>query len=99
MLKIKDDVELEELEKFGFKPKYDEDTGKVIEYRKLTYGKKDEINAERVVMYFKPRTFGRIFKVRAWISLADWSSGVSNEYMDTLYDLIQAGLVEKLEEK
>lgn len=26
MLKIKDDVDLKELEKFGFKPKYDEDT-------------------------------------------------------------------------
>ena len=29
MLKIKDDVNLKELEKFGFKPKYDEDTGKI----------------------------------------------------------------------
>jgi hypothetical protein len=32
MLKIRDDVDLKELEKFGFKPKYDEDTGELKEY-------------------------------------------------------------------
>ena len=34
MLKIKNSVDLKELEKFGFKPKYDEDTGKVCAYQK-----------------------------------------------------------------
>ena len=34
MLKIKDDVDLKELKKFGFKPKYDEDTGKINAYEK-----------------------------------------------------------------
>ena len=32
MLKIRDDVDLKELEKFGFKPKYDENTGDLKEY-------------------------------------------------------------------
>ena len=32
MLKIKDEVDLKELEKFGFKPKYSEDTGELNEY-------------------------------------------------------------------
>ena len=32
MLKIRDNVDLKELEKFGFKPKYDEYTGKIKAY-------------------------------------------------------------------
>ena len=32
MLKIKNDVDLKELEKFGFKPRYDEITGKIVRY-------------------------------------------------------------------
>ena len=34
MLKIKDSVDLKELEKFGFKPKYDENTGRICAYQK-----------------------------------------------------------------
>ena len=34
MLKIKDDVDLKDLEKYGFKPKYDENTGKICAYEK-----------------------------------------------------------------
>lgn len=34
MLKIKDSVDLKELEKFGFKPKYDENTGRIYAYQK-----------------------------------------------------------------
>lgn len=32
MLKIKDDVDLKELEKFGFEPRYSEITGKIVRY-------------------------------------------------------------------
>ena len=32
MLRIKDNVDLKELEKFGFKPKYSETTGELVEY-------------------------------------------------------------------
>ena len=32
MLKIKDDVDLKELEKIGFKPKYSTETGELVEY-------------------------------------------------------------------
>ena len=35
MLKIIDDVDLKELEKFGFKAKYDEDTGEINAYEKV----------------------------------------------------------------
>ena len=34
MLKIKDNVDLKELEKFGFKAKYDENTGRICAYQK-----------------------------------------------------------------
>ena len=33
MLKIKDNVDLKELEKYGFKPKYDEDSGIINRYK------------------------------------------------------------------
>ena len=39
MLKIKDNVDLKELEKFGLKPKYDEDTGEII---CMNYGRKKD---------------------------------------------------------
>ena len=84
MLKIKDDVDLKELEKFGFKPQYNEDTGKICRYIKpceFCFGiiKKDT------------RRF-KIFRTGAkWIiDPHDLYSSI-----DTLYDLIQAGLVEK----
>ena len=32
MLKIKEEVDLKELEKFGFKPKYSEENGELVEY-------------------------------------------------------------------
>ena len=32
MLKIKDNVDLKELENFGFKPKYSEENGELVEY-------------------------------------------------------------------
>ena len=37
MLKIKEGVELKELEKYGFRPKYDEYTGKIKSYTKGLY--------------------------------------------------------------
>ena len=35
MLKIKDNVDLKELEKFGFEPRYNEITGKIARYIKI----------------------------------------------------------------
>ena len=32
MLKIKDNIDLKELEKYGFKPRYNVDTGEIVEY-------------------------------------------------------------------
>ena len=41
MLKIKDNVDLKELGKFGFKPRFDEITGKIVRY--ITDDKKNII--------------------------------------------------------
>lgn len=93
MLKIKDSVDLKELEKFGFKPKYDENTGKIKAYEKVK--KEKEYMGLRVTIETiksKIRIFIRTDK--------EWRINPYNEYFDedTLYDLIKADLVEKVGE-
>lgn len=75
MLKIKPEVDLKELEKFGYEPRYSEITGRCIRYVK-----EDNRNIIRYIdnhHNYDPY----------------WEVQVNNS--DTLYDLIQAGLVEK----
>ena len=94
MLKIKDSVDLKELEKFGFKPKYNEDSGKVCAYQKkcekdvggLLIAITETTSLIRIYRFFKGRNI-------------EWRINKYNDYfdIDTLYDLIQAGLVEKVE--
>lgn len=91
MLKIRDNVDLKKLEKFGFKPKYDEDTGKIKAYEKV---KKEEeyiaLGVTRTIIKGKIRIFRR--------TDIEWRINPYNEYfdVDTLYDLIKADLVEKV---
>ena len=93
MLKIKDNVDLKELEKFGFKPKYDENTGRIYAYQK-----KCEKNVGGLLITITETTsLIRIY--RAFIKKnIEWRINKYNDYfdIDTLYDLIQAGLVEKV---
>ena len=93
MLKIKDSVDLKELEKFGFKPKYDENTGEVAEYYKLFYGE-DKLNKHK--FKFIVQAYGRIFTHYGWLSCATWHDIANSEVQDAIYDLIQANLVEKI---
>ena len=71
MLKIKDNVDLKELEKFGFKKKY---------YYNA-YVLESENNKHDIVFELPSRK----------LAFCNWS-------YDILYNLIQAGLVEKVEE-
>lgn len=93
MLKIKDEIDINELRKFGFKPKYHEDTGEIIAYQKTN----KEIEYEGLTVKLETvKSEIRIFKR----TKVGW---IINKYkeradLDTLYDLIQAGLVEKMEE-
>ena len=81
MLKLKDNVDLKELERFGFrksdscfKYEYDYTILTIVDYQILIY-KDRTIKVTQSSMY-----------------------QVDNRLLDTLYDLIQAGLVEKVEE-
>lgn len=90
MLKIRDDVDLKELEKYGFKPKYDENTGKIKAYEKIN--KEETYMGLRVTIEeikSKIRIFKRVDK--------KWVINSFNDYFDieTLYDLIKADLVVK----
>lgn len=96
MLKIKNNVDLKELEKFGFKPKYDENTGNICAYEKKIL--KNEYEGLLVTLQ-ETKSRIRIFR-RYTKKITIWVIQKYNDYfdIDTLYDLIQAGLVEKVEE-
>ena len=86
MLKIKDNVDLKELEKFGF-------------YKSLEIYQKDleeewnmEIPMSKIISSLYIKTEDRV------IRLANHFRPIENTKLDTLYDLIQAGYVEKVEE-
>ena len=90
MLKIRDDVDLKELEKFGFKPKYDENTGKIRAYEKI---KKEQEYIGLCVTIETIKNRIRIFRKND----KEWRINPFIDYfdVDTLYDLIEAGLVVK----
>ena len=82
MLKIKDNVDLKELEKYGFKLKYNENNGKPFIYEKVFLGwnRKSDIT-----IYVEDK------KINCYIE-------EEKEIIETLYDLIKADLVEKVED-
>lgn len=90
MLRIKSNVDLKKLEEFGFKAKYDEDTGKIYKYiyeYKFCETKKLAIKVQKD---FHLR--GQYNYVEYWkVELIEFKG------LDKIYDLIQAGLVEKVE--
>lgn len=92
-LRIKDSIDLKELEKFGFKAKYDEDSGKVCAYQK----KCEKDVGGLLITITETTSLIRIY--RAFIEKnIEWRINKYNDCfdIDTLYDLIQAGLVEKV---
>lgn len=110
MLKIKDNVDLKELEKYGFKPRYDVDTGELVEMYRInghySGGKeRNRITAtvtkkqyfEKESSYWKNKNWWNIFTYSRKI-LPRNSIKLDVEDYDILYDLIKADLVEKVEE-
>lgn len=110
MLKIKDDLPLEILkDRFGFVPLYDEYTGEIREFYKITrkglerYGlhfikQKTKLNIIRIATLFSPK---ERFKREGFYIDENilWCHKNYNAYefdFDTLYDLIKADLVEKV---
>ncbi|MBR3163574.1 MAG: hypothetical protein IKF17_05705 [Clostridia bacterium] len=82
MLKIKDDIDLKELEKFGFL-KY-----KIMQHGKVETKYKKDIRAGAYVVNNYIVGTDRIIHYN--------SMSVHNELDDTIYDLIKADLVEKV---
>ena len=103
MLKIKDNVDLKELEKFGFKPHYrmkNEETGEV--YIDYFYSTKYEARFGYIRLRPKRKILWLWLPSRIFENHIK-STGIiieNEDYLDAdlLYDLIQAGLVEKVEE-
>lgn len=78
MVKIKDDVDLKELEKFGFK----QDT--YIDKCYVKIFKLGTVYKEEIIIWERERNIQVTHAIRL---------------LETIYDLIQAGLVEKVEDK
>lgn len=91
MLKVKDNVDfkkLKEFEKYGFKPQYDVDTGK-LSY----YVLESSINV-LADSYLYIDADDRCLKCHGY------SDNLNYEKMlDGMFDIIQAGLIEKVEGK
>lgn len=85
MLKIKDEVDLKELEKFGFKPKYNEDTGEIKSYSYKN--KRIEVSDRLIPFYIDYNEYNEINRTY-----------YSSDIVEVLYYLIQDGLVEKVED-
>lgn len=94
MLRIKDSVDLKELEKFGFKPKYNENTGEICAYEKKV---QKNVYEGLLVTLQETKSKIRIFKGFQGRNVV-WKINHYNDYfdIDTLYDMIQAGLAEKV---
>ena len=98
-LQLKDGVDVKELMKYGFKPRYSEETGKVIEYYKRF---KIDNTKERHFTFtlhreYKTRLFKKI-EVTGWMTGFDWDNVASPECIKMLYELFINGIVEPMEE-
>lgn len=89
MLKIKDDVDLKELEKFGFE--YKDGWYSIVlfkdELRKVEIGIP---NGDYIFVEYEPRY------IYVELCSAFHVNTLLSYHLDILYDLIQAGLVEKV---
>ena len=99
MLKIKDNVDLKELEKYGLFPYYSQSTGEIDGYVQK-YGYPFVDTAKRPFIATKKVKKG-IIKWRTSIVFGlsvrvPENSRNEEIFLDTLYDLIKDGLVEKI---
>ena len=93
-LRIKDNVDLKELEKFGFRNTKQDTYCKKIpndNYKNFI----TNIVVNPVGTYFQNEIIVEIYDIDNSNEISDIDIGIKT---DTLYDLIQAGLVEKVEE-
>lgn len=104
-LKLKDGVEPSVLVKYGFAPKYDEETGQIKKYVKeflisVEKNNRQERHHFTFEMYTDDsRFFRRIFHYKAWMSVFQWEHFCHKETMQLLYDLIIDGIVEPVKKE
>ena len=91
MLILKEDINPKELEKFGLKPRYDEFTGEIIAYEK------EHKTSEFFGIKIKPAKLKPKFRMFK-LSNTEWVVCKYRDYLDidTLYDLIEAGFIKKI---
>lgn len=110
MLKIKDNIDLKELEKFGFRAEYDKDTGKLVEMYRINghyVGEREKrrrgtsitiTKDENRFGYSNFKNFWNIFSWKREIKPFTYRLNLDSEDFEVLYDLIKADLVEKVED-
>lgn len=101
MLKIKDNVDLKELKKYGFIILYDEYTGKPDKlYQNWGYPFCDS-TAKPFIKFIKKKKTKILYKnVKSSFGMSvSYPQNRGNEkiFLDTIYDLIKADLIEKVE--
>ena len=102
-LKLKDGVDPSVLLKYGFVPKYDEDTGEIKKYIKKIHisGKHPDEHYFSFVLYTK-HILGGIFRknlyYKAWMTGFQWNCLCEKEALQLFYDLIIDGIVEPVDE-
>ena len=108
MLKIKDNIDLKELEKFGFiyykKERQNNGNPKFYNgfktYFEIGYIWDDGVNTVEVVIERINANWNFHNQEREiYVFESDYDMDVSDNMIDLLFDLIQAGLVEKVEEE
>ena len=100
-LKLKDGLEPSVLLKYGFIPKYDENTGEIKQYSKEIYmgGKGRNKHHFTFVLYTKHilKAFRRKFYYEAWMTGFMWDHLCDSRALNLVYDLIKDGVVEPYE--
>jgi hypothetical protein len=94
-LKLKENVNADILLNYGFKPKYDVDTGKVIEYyRTLKVDDSKYRHFTFEVVACEKHFWFKHFFYDAWMSMFNWGDVTTKECLELLFSFIKDDIVE-----
>lgn len=95
VLKLKKGINPETLIKYGFKKKFDEDSGEVTDY----YYQYSIDGKQKHFTFWLKSYKPYFFKTTAWMSGFDWDNLTSAEIMKLLFNLIKDDIIEVYEDK
>lgn len=103
-LRLKKEIDPSILVKYGFVPKYDEDTGEVKEYIKKIHASDNPPRDQYFTFALETEhkrcgIFRRRFSYDAWMTGFHWDHICKKEALRLLYDLIIDGIVEPAEKE